>query len=406
MRVHPTLHCFEKWILIKILLQIILKNGVFLGIVFVTFVAKPIQAQSLTLFSSTNRQSRIDRVYWIRTELARLDKLSTSEFEREDYVAKIGKLTRNSTTQLSSKSMVGSDWLSSKMFKDVRSQSLYREMTNLESVVYDREGLTDNRLDANRITNSLIQTQMLSVAAMIDSARVKTNENGTITLLTTSLSRQFGLCEDEHFTKQPTIAYGTSFLIGTQIMATAGHCVGTNTAPPLERILIIFGYRMKSETSAQLSIPLSDVYSVRRVVQKHFTLKAADWAILELDRPCSRPVLGLRQKGVISDNSPVYIIGYPCGLPVKYADGARVTINLSNECFSATLDAYGGNSGSPVFGTNHLVEGILVRGKPDFEPLTLSPGQCRRSHIWPDTGADGEDCTRISSILDWIPKFN
>ena len=67
--------------------------------------------------------------------------------------------------------------------------------------------------------------------------------------------------------------------------------------------------------------------------------------------------------------------------------------------FTANLDTYGGNSGSPVFNSEtHEVEGILVRGDTDFVPL----GKCMVSAVCPTNGCIGEDCTRVSEFLDHL----
>jgi V8-like Glu-specific endopeptidase len=46
-------------------------------------------------------------------------------------------------------------------------------------------------------------------------------------------------------------------------------------------------------------------------------------------------------------NQPVYILGHPCGLPLKYSAGAQVR-GIDESFFSADLNVYCGNSGSPV----------------------------------------------------------
>ncbi|MCP4151268.1 MAG: trypsin-like peptidase domain-containing protein, partial [bacterium] len=59
---------------------------------------------------------------------------------------------------------------------------------------------------------------------------------------------------------------------------------------------------------------------------------------------------------------PVYVIGHPVGLPLKYSPGAKVS-DTRAAYFSADLDIYSCNSGSPVFNsTDHTVVGIVVRG--------------------------------------------
>ena len=95
------------------------------------------------------------------------------------------------------------------------------------------------------------------------------------------------------------------------------------------------------------------------------------------------------------------MIGHPCGLPQKFADGATVRDNTPKAFFVANLDTYGGNSGSPVFNSsNQAVEGILVRGENDF----VTNGTCFVSLVCPTTGCRGEDVTRASEWATKVPK--
>ena len=59
------------------------------------------------------------------------------------------------------------------------------------------------------------------------------------------------------------------------------------------------------------------------------------------------------------------MIGYPLGTPAKLAKGGRVLVDDSNkQQFTTTLDAFEGNSGSPVLNNRNQVVGILVSGEP------------------------------------------
>ncbi len=61
------------------------------------------------------------------------------------------------------------------------------------------------------------------------------------------------------------------------------------------------------------------------------------------------------------------MIGYPRGLPEKFSLHRKVANNSDSSYFSADLDCFHGNSGSPVFNSKTLeVEGIFVRGEGDF----------------------------------------
>jgi hypothetical protein len=87
-----------------------------------------------------------------------------------------------------------------------------------------------------------------------------------------------------------------------------------------------------------------------------------------LDRRAGRAPLKVSLHDV-AKGQELYMIGHPAGLPAKYADDAVVVdLREDRKLFSADLDAYGGNSGSPVFdkATGRVV-GVLVAGENDFE---------------------------------------
>jgi len=64
--------------------------------------------------------------------------------------------------------------------------------------------------------------------------------------------------------------------------------------------------------------------------------------------------------------------------------------------FTADLDTYGGNSGSPVFNARtHEVDGILVRGEMDFE---FHSG-CQKSKRCGKNDCRGEEVTHIEPVI-------
>ena len=121
-----------------------------------------------------------------------------------------------------------------------------------------------------------------------------------------------------------------------------------------------------------------------------------DYAVVKLDRPVvGHNPLRLRQSGSLSVNDSIVVMGYPSGIPLKIAGGAKVR-SLQSGYFVANLDTYGGNSGSAVFNeTTGEVEGILVRGETDF----VSNGNCRVSNKCKDDECRGEDVTTIAEVL-------
>ncbi|MES2469463.1 MAG: serine protease [Verrucomicrobiota bacterium] len=210
----------------------------------------------------------------------------------------------------------------------------------------------------------------ISVGCLVDDSNLAKLPNGDYILRTINYKEAYGLCKSERFNNQPIVSFCTAFLTNQSQVTTAAHCV-PKSDEELKNLRLVFGYSLETgDIPLNFLIKSKDVYPVVKVVNVHFTEDAADWAVLQIDRPClDRPPLALGD-GNPTLGSLVYTIGHPCGLPLKIADNAKVRVRMEtqNPCFRATLDTYGGNSGSPVFNAaTHKVEGILVRGGKDFK---------------------------------------
>ncbi|UCD51863.1 MAG: trypsin-like peptidase domain-containing protein, partial [Phycisphaerales bacterium] len=135
------------------------------------------------------------------------------------------------------------------------------------------------------------------------------------------------------------------------------------------------------------------------------------WGLVRLDRAVKGVTpLALRRTGQVADGQPVLMVGYPWGVPRKYAAGAIVRENAESTYFQANVDAYRGNSGSPVINLDSMVvDGLLVRGIPTFAEDVLAG--CDRSSPCPDTGcleegvAQWDDVTRATNFSSAVPSF-
>jgi hypothetical protein len=89
---------------------------------------------------------------------------------------------------------------------------------------------------------------------------------------------------------------------------------------------------------------------------------------------------------------------------MKIAPNASVRSNVFVDYFGANLDAFGGNSGSPVFNENTgEVEGILVRGYQDYG----WNGSCYVSNVCPNNGCPGfAEVTRVTLFDHLVPDIN
>jgi hypothetical protein len=172
-------------------------------------------------------------------------------------------------------------------------------------------------------------------------------------------------------------------------------------------IRFVFGFRMANATTATTVINNREIYNGVAIIGRQENDSGPDWALVRINRRVTNHrILPVRRSGRIGNGQGVYVIGHPVGLPTKFANGAFVrnnqpnAYNQPNSYFVANLDTYGGNSGSPVFNSDtHIVEGVLVRGETDF----VFQGSCRISLVCPDTGCQGEDCTRTTEFSRLLP---
>jgi subtilisin-like proprotein convertase family protein len=112
----------------------------------------------------------------------------------------------------------------------------------------------------------------------------------------------------------------------------------------------------------------------------------------------------VRRTGSIANGDDVVMIGHPVVLPKKNdAGGECKNANGAVAWFNANVDAYGGNSGSMVINrVTGEIEGILVRGNPDFN---TSSG-CARSNVCPESGCPGwEEISKSTGFASFVPPL-
>lgn len=254
---------------------------------------------------------------------------------------------------------------------------------------------TDDRLDIYEVGDPKVSAGAASVAAVFHAADVSDDGAGNATLRTRRFGTSKGLCVGERFVDQPVGARCTAFLIEEDVVATAGHCVHEAT---LAARRFVFGFRMRGPGDAVAVVPTTDVYAGKRILGRRYEPGVLDWAVVQLDRKASgRMPLSRRAEGEVGRERELYMLGHPAGLPLKYAPGAVVRDNSQATLFVANLDAFGGNSGSPVFDAEtHTVEGILFRGDQDY--VYDDESKCNRIAVCPANGCDGELCTRITLV--------
>lgn len=257
----------------------------------------------------------------------------------------------------------------------------------------------DNRVDVFASSNSMFVELSKSTAAMISGSSIKKTANGEFSISGRSLSSR-GMCKTERFALQKSAANCSGFLVGENLLVTAGHCIKSQSS--CNSYKWVFDYKVEFENQFDFNVPANSVYSCKRIIKTVLDRTTKDdYALIELDRNVTdRRVLDFRSSGKPLAGDNLVVIGHPSGLPTKIADGAVVR-ELKGTYFTANLDTYGGNSGSAVFNSDTgLIEGILVRGATDYV-YDRNQG-CRVTNVISNDGGRGEDVTYITNIRELL----
>jgi hypothetical protein len=127
-----------------------------------------------------------------------------------------------------------------------------------------------------------------------------------------------------------------------------------------------------------------------------------DWALLKIDEEVPdllRPLDLNEEKSLPAEDQNLFMIGHHCGLPLRVATKGKI-LSTTDTIFRTNLDAFIGNSGSPVFnGSTWKVEGILIRGGEDFKQVDTGNG--KEWFVVPEIpdGDDGEKVGKISFVV-------
>jgi len=253
----------------------------------------------------------------------------------------------------------------------------FKSQAETPKVIYGN----DDRYEVENYHDRVYREYAKSVAGKIAKFKLKTDPSNPnyFSFSSRSMENWNNLCPSERFAKQNTLPNCTGFLIAPNLLVTAGHCVRSKFE--CKAAYWVFDY-----VAGTKKISKENAFKCKKLVRRElhsswFTLK--DYAIVQLDRNVQsfRKPLPVKTKTKRSKiGTPLVVIGFPSGAPMKIADGAKVKAYNIFELltpirsmirrayyFNANLDTFGGNSGSPIFNQNtNEVIGILIQGAKDY----------------------------------------
>lgn len=280
----------------------------------------------------------------------------------------------------------------------------------------------DNRVEYGGITEPTWRHYAQATAALFETETVSCS-NGACALdtdpfLAADTGSIFGattLCTNAPYRGQEAGAGCTAFLVGTDLFATAGHCLCNDTNPALcpfatgdaqcDSTNVVFGFVADASGNNEVvNVPQTDVYSCTEVVGVwEETPTDEDWAIFRVDREVrNRTPLVVRHDGTPRPGGELLVAGHPDGLPLKLAGHGQIRGNPESDPvnWTTSLDAFAGNSGSPVIQLlTGVVEGIHVR-RP-YHHYT-SVGGCAMPTVCSETTG----CNPNFGVSPWAQETN
>lgn len=257
----------------------------------------------------------------------------------------------------------------------------------------------DDRQDIFETKNQLLKRLSLSTAAMISDYSVLDDlYNSSLVHVFGKTLEDTGVCSDEKFAKQKTTAICSGFLVGPDLLVTAGHCI--RNMDDCESNFWVFDYGNIIEEKNILKLSKKNIYRCAEIISHSLDrITRNDYALIRLDRITDRSPLEVRKSGKIKNRAKLATIGNPSGLPTKISGNGEVRKNKNDYFFQTNLDTFHGNSGAPVIDLKTgLVEGILVRGEKDYEIDKVK--NCLRPKVCKMKDCRGEDVTRITNIKE------
>lgn len=290
-----------------------------------------------------------------------------------------------------------------------KAQEKYREIQN---AIY---GPDDDRSEINDIGNingSVKRDQVMqlarSVVAIIHIDRLTKSQDGKTYTVNGTLLREIssptctnGLCNNVKYGDQISCVRGTGFIVSKTKFITANHVL---FGLPLQNYLAVENYTPDKKT-----IDKGDVHELGSFVDKQNETrhKRADFAVIQIKDKFSGKKLSINSEKAkqITNGKQVFMIGFPSGLPMKVTSNAYA-YGVTEFVFQSDIDAFAGNSGSPVFNERGEVEGILITGAADY--ISAATGTCCNVTSYSvdiSNPSERETVLRLPFILTYAPYF-
>lgn len=208
------------------------------------------------------------------------------------------------------------------------------------------------------------------------------NYKWNVPSLKESLKDRYGATYNGKFAEDPTPCQATAFLVGKDLVLTAGHCINESN---FKKLKLVFGLQMAQPTTAKKfnkqKLLATRVYEIIEVISLNTfrepgaeRVQDVDWSLCKINRSVEDvDPLEIGEDEDLAISKKICTIGHPDGLLLQISSGAISAI--SDQIFFSPITGFKGTSGSPAIDLlTGKILGIAIRGFLDYnvEQNTLS----------------------------------
>jgi hypothetical protein len=247
---------------------------------------------------------------------------------------------------------------------------------------------TDDRQEIRDADDPRVAEWARSIAVLVVAERLTSAGHNRLTTSAPTLAEKVGLCADERFADQPAPGFCSAFLVGRDLVATAGHCLAKRGC---EEIAFVFDFQEGGASADPTRIPADRVFFCHEVLARQFAQEKSgpDYALLRLDRPAIDRTPFELQIDPPAVGGRVALLGFPSGIWAK-ADLAGRVRRVGDNRVTTSLDSFPGHSGAVVLDlATGRAFGVHVEGS---SPSFLQESECARTVGCEKVVLDGDEC--------------